>query len=43
MDLKVVHATADGGFTFKRFHARGRGRGAAIQRQNTHITVAVGQ
>jgi large subunit ribosomal protein L22 len=43
MDLKVVHATANSGFTFKRFHARGRGRGAAIQRQNTHITVAVGQ
>lgn len=43
MDLKVVHAVANSGFTLKRFHARGRGRGAAIQRQNTHITVAVGQ
>ena len=41
MDLKVVHATADEAFTFKRWHARGRGRGAVIRRRNTHITVAV--
>ncbi|TVR42356.1 MAG: 50S ribosomal protein L22 [Planctomycetota bacterium] len=41
MDLKVVHAVANEGFTLKRFHARGRGRGAAILRRNTHITVAV--
>lgn len=41
MDLQVVQAIAGEGFTLKRFHARGRGRGAKILRRNTHITVAV--
>lgn len=43
MDLKVIYAVANEGLTIKRWHARGRGRGAKIERRNTHITVAVGQ
>jgi ribosomal protein L22 len=41
MDLKVVLATVDEGFSFRRFKASGRGRVGSITRQNSHITVAV--
>ncbi len=41
MDLTVVHCSVDEGPTYSRWQARGRGRVGAINRRNSHITVAV--
>ncbi len=41
-ELKVQQVCVDGGPTFKRFHARAKGRGARILKRTCHITIVVG-
>jgi large subunit ribosomal protein L22 len=41
-ELKVQTITVDEAPTFKRFHARAKGRGNRIVKRNSHITVTVG-
>jgi large subunit ribosomal protein L22 len=40
-ELKVARAFVDEGPSFKRFHARAKGRGNRIIKRTSHITVAV--
>jgi large subunit ribosomal protein L22 len=40
--LKVSRIEANAAPTFKRFHARAKGRGNRIVKRNSHITVLVG-
>jgi large subunit ribosomal protein L22 len=42
-DLVVAEAYVGKGLVLKRFHARGRGRGAAILKPFSHLTVVVRQ
>jgi large subunit ribosomal protein L22 len=41
-ELKVTRIQVDEAPTYKRFHARAKGRGNRIVKRNSHITVAVG-
>lgn len=41
-ELKVQTVMVDEAPTFKRFHARAKGRGNRIVKRNSHITVMVG-
>lgn len=41
-ELKVASIYVDEGPTYKRFHARAKGRGARIIKRTSHITVVVG-
>lgn len=42
-ELKVVRAYVDEAASFKRMHARAKGRGNRITKRNSHITLAVGE
>ena len=42
-ELKVATICVDEGPTFKRLHARAKGRANRIQRRTSHITVTVGE
>ncbi len=41
-ELKVATIYVDEGPTYKRFHARAKGRGVQILKRTSHITVVVG-
>jgi len=41
MDLTVVDARVDAGFTIKRFRCQAKGRAAARKKRCSHITIAV--
>ena len=41
-DLRVVHATADGGPSLKRVQPRAMGRAFFIRHPTSHLTIAVG-
>jgi large subunit ribosomal protein L22 len=40
-ELRIASVFADQGATFKRMHARAKGRGCTITKQTCHITVVV--
>jgi large subunit ribosomal protein L22 len=41
-ELRVESVTVDAGPTFRRMHARAKGRGNTIHKRTSHITVTVG-
>ncbi len=42
-ELKVARVFVDEGRSFKRFHARAKGRGNRVIKRTSHITVMVGE
>jgi large subunit ribosomal protein L22 len=42
-ELKVARVFVDEGPSFKRFHARAKGRGNRVIKRTSHITVMVGE
>lgn len=41
-DLKITNVQVDKGFTFRRYRARARGRGARIDKHTSHIKLELG-